>query len=282
MAWVKRFAELLAATKDAPTVAAITHHYYVGGPPSDPKLTRAKLLSADPRVTRDSVAVLTAAKLVGAKARLTEGNTCYHGGKPGVSDVFAATLWASEYALTLASMGYAGVNLHGGGGKQVADSLGGKLPGELLLPPGSGWHPSPFYTPIASGPQGGYVAEPVYYGLLLADYFAGCTMVQAEVPGAPAGLLVFAARGDSKSARLGKVMRVALINTTEEDVRVKMSGYGKVEADRLTASALDAKDVRFGGGEVTAKGTLSGSKTERVKGDEVVVARGSAMLLGWL
>src|ERR1035441_5901244 len=31
----------------------------------------------------------TAASKIGARVRMTEGNTCYRGGKPGVSDVFA-------------------------------------------------------------------------------------------------------------------------------------------------------------------------------------------------
>ena len=64
---------------------------------------------------------------------MTEGNTCYRGGKPGFSDVFAATLWSADYCLLLASLGYSGVNLHGGSAKQVANSLGGTLPGDALI-----------------------------------------------------------------------------------------------------------------------------------------------------
>ena len=63
---------------------------------------------------------------------MTEGNTCYRGGKPGVSDVFAASLWAADYLLELASLGYAGVNLHGGDGQMVANSLGGLGMGTVL------------------------------------------------------------------------------------------------------------------------------------------------------
>jgi hypothetical protein len=63
---------------------------------------------------------------------MTEGNTCYRGGKPGVSDVFAAALWSADYSLLLASNDYLGVNLHGGTGKSVANSVGGFLPGDRL------------------------------------------------------------------------------------------------------------------------------------------------------
>ena len=114
--------------------------------------------------------------------RMTEGNTCYRGGKPGVSDVFGASLWAADYLLTLASLGYSGVNLHGGSGKAVADSLGGTLPGELLMPDPKAPHPRPFYTPIAEV-EGKYVAEPVFYGMLFTQEFAGSTIRASAAPG---------------------------------------------------------------------------------------------------
>jgi hypothetical protein len=47
--------------------------------------------------------------------RMTEGNSCFGGGKPGVSDALASALWAMDYMLYVASKGYVGVNLHGGG-----------------------------------------------------------------------------------------------------------------------------------------------------------------------
>jgi hypothetical protein len=43
-------------------------------------------------------------------------------------------LWAADYLLKLASYGCAGVNLHGGGSKQIRASLGGHFPGEQLDP----------------------------------------------------------------------------------------------------------------------------------------------------
>ena len=87
---------------------------------------------------------------------MTEGNTCYRGGKPGVSDVFASSLWAADYSLLLASNGYSGVNLHGGTGKSVANSVGGSLPGDSILKTHGATaeqiaaRPHPFYTPIAT------------------------------------------------------------------------------------------------------------------------------------
>src|SRR5579864_6498177 len=108
------------------------------------------------RVQNTANTAAAAASKIRARVRMTEGNTCYRGGKPGVSDVFAAAMWAADYALHLAVNGYTGVNLHGGSGPSVANSVGGSLPGDELLrqqgetPEKIATHPHPFYTPIAS------------------------------------------------------------------------------------------------------------------------------------
>ena len=175
--WLSTVTDRITALPHPPRVAALTHHYYFGGPPSNPDVNIARLLAPDPTVPRAAAAVRAAAAKLQVPYRMTEGNTCYRGGKPGVSDVFAAALWAADYALNLASLGYAGLNLHGGdGGKYVGNSLGGHLPGEDLLKPGDPAQPRPFYTPIANR-NGAYVAEPVFYGLQFAAAFAGATMV---------------------------------------------------------------------------------------------------------
>jgi len=54
------------------------------------------------------------------------------------------------------SLKYSGVNLHGGTGKSVANSVGGSLHGDGLLqtqgetPEQIAMHPHPFYTPITT------------------------------------------------------------------------------------------------------------------------------------
>jgi hypothetical protein len=165
----------------APHIAALTHHYYFGGPPSNPQTNIDHLLQPDPRVLQLAHDISAAAQRLSAGIhqpvpyRMSEGNTCYRGGKPGVSDVFAASLWAADYLLLLASLGYCGVNLHGGSAQQVANSLGGRLPGDALIANHSEIHPRPFYTPIAQfGDR--YVAEPVFHGMRFAQRFAGATI----------------------------------------------------------------------------------------------------------
>lgn len=98
---------------------------------------------------------------------MTEGNPCFLGGKPGMSEVFAASLWIADYLLLIASLGYAGANIHGGSGKVAASSLGGVLPGERLSSDPDIPHNCPFYTPIAGGPIH-FTAAPPYYGMQFA------------------------------------------------------------------------------------------------------------------
>ncbi len=89
-----------------------------GGPATNPDVNIPNMLKAGSdgqgadRLA--DMAAASAAVKMGVRVRMTEGNTCYRGGKPGVSDVFAAALWAADYSLLLASNNYSGINLHGG------------------------------------------------------------------------------------------------------------------------------------------------------------------------
>ena len=178
--WLAQIADMWPSVPNPPDVIRLTHHYYFGGPATNPAVNIPNLLSPATmaKVQKTADIATAAAKKMGVRVRMTEGNTCYRGGKPGVSDVFAAALWAADYSLLLASNNYSGVNLHGGTGKSVANSVGGFLPGDVLLkdkgetPEQIASHPHPFYTPIASfGSE--YVLEPVAYGLKFAGLFSG-------------------------------------------------------------------------------------------------------------
>src|SRR5262249_34165170 len=156
-------------------ITTLTHHYYFGGPATNPEVNIPNLLkpATMAKVQNTANIATAAAKKMGVRVRMTEGNTCYRGGKPGMSDVFAAALWAADYSHLLASNNYSGVNLHGGTGKSVANSVGGFLPGDVLLKNEGATaeqiatHPRPFYTPIATfGTE--YKLEPAAYGLKFA------------------------------------------------------------------------------------------------------------------
>lgn len=235
--WSARIAERLAPMAEKPRVAAISHHYYFGGPPSNPQVNIGRLLKPDPRVMKTAATTREAADKLHVPYRMTEGNTCYRGGKPGVSDVFAASLWAADYLLLLASLGYAGVNLHGGDGQMVANSLGGTLPGEELMPDRTVPHARPFYTPVAHiGDK--YVLEPVAYGMLFAGKFAGAKFMALDFNPGTVNATAYAA-----TLPTGQEI-VAIINKDEtQPLTVRVPGFSLGE--KLTAPSLTSKDVQI-------------------------------------
>lgn len=251
--WSTVIADRIAALAphDRPDVAAVTHHYYFTGPPSNPKATLANLLKTDPRVAKVAETTREAAVKVGSKYRMTEGNSCYRGGKPGFSDVFGAALWAADYALSLASFGYSGINLHGGGGKAVADSLGGTLPGEALMPDPSVPHPRPFYTPIASM-DGKYVAEPVYFGLKFVQHFAGATLVPVDFDPGTVNATAYAAKLPN-----GRTLIAVINKDATQSTEITLPGRGKGTLYRLTAPALTTHEAHLSNGERTKGNTLN-------------------------
>ena len=268
--WSTVIADRLAALapQDRPNVAAVTHHYYFTGPPSNPKAQLDKLLQADPHVRSVAETTRAAALKVGSKYRMTEGNSCYRGGKPGFSDVFGAALWAADYALTLASLGYAGVNLHGGGGKAVADSLGGTLPGEALMADPKVPHPRPFYTPIADM-NGKYVAEPVYFGLKFAQHFAGARMIPVDFAAGAVNATAYAAK-----LRDGRTV-VAIINKdATQSTRISLQGLRQGRLYRMSAPSLMSHEANL---------EEASTKELRAKGGAVsweVPAASAALLIG--
>ena len=236
-----------------PDVAALTHHYYFTGPPSNPKATIANLLQPDPKVDKlatdihDAAARLSEGEHRVVPYRMTEGNTCYRGGKPGLSDVFAASLWSADYLLRLAQLGYAGVNLHGGEGKYVAESLGGTLPGDELVHDDPASHPHPYYTPIAHIGSS-YVAEPVSFGMRFAQRFAGATLIGLDFDPGSVNATAYAAKAPD-----GRILVGVINKDAAQDLQLALPGYRI--ADRLTAESLTSTAVHFGA--VAASGALT-------------------------
>ncbi len=253
--WLTEIADAWGSVEHAPRIAALTHHHYFGGPATNPDVNIPNLLKAATmaRVQATADTANAAASKMGVRVRMTEGNTCYRGGKPGVSDVFAAALWAADYSLLLASNSYTGVNLHGGTGMSVANGLGGSLPGDQMLaaqgvtPAQIASHPHPFYTPIATfGSE--YILEPVAYGLRFANSFAGATFFNA---GLTPQLQAAGVNASAYAARLadGTTAVVVLNKDAENDLALRLDfGSGKtasVTTETLRAPALDSREAHI-------------------------------------
>lgn len=246
--WVVRF------TQEAPKlfpgrIVACTGHYYAEGPPDNPRVTVARLLAPDPRVDRDLTLIVEAADSAGIHYRMTEGNSCYRGGKPGMSNAFCSSLWAADYMLKLASHGCVGVNLHGGGSKQIKESLGGHLPGESLDPTAADVaKEGSFYTPVAGSRESGFKARPVLYGMKLAGLLAGGRMRTAAFEIAQPGATAYAADMESGGTR------VVIINKdTSSGLNVRIAADRPAKAWRLEAPSLTATaDVTLAGSSIGA------------------------------
>ena len=253
--WLTEIADQWPSIQSPLRVTTLTHHYYFGGPATNPEVNIPNLLkpATMEKVQNTANIASAAASKMSARVRMTEGNTCYRGGKPGVSDVFAAALWSADYSLLLASNNYSGVNLHGGTGKSVANSVGGSLPGDALLeasgetPEQIAAHPHPFYTPIATFGSD-YTLEPVAYGLKFAGSFSDGTLLKTDfstkLEDAGVNATAYAAKLPG-----GHTSVIILNKDAGADLDVELDfgrgTSGAVEAEKLYAPALDSREAHI-------------------------------------
>jgi hypothetical protein len=262
VSWLAHIADRWAGVANPPRVTTLSHHYYFGGPATNPDVNIPNLLkpATMAKVQRTADIATAAAQKMGVRVRMTEGNTCYRGGKPGVSNVFAAALWSADYALLLASNNYSGINLHGGTGKSVANSVGGVLPGDVMLKEQGlsaseiERYPHPFYTPIATF-GGQYELQPVAYGLQFANALSGATLVANDLT---AKLQAAGVNATAYAAKLpdGAMSLIVLNKDAERDLALTVD-FGKghtkrLEIATLNATALDSRTMHI----AHAKGDL--------------------------
>lgn len=202
-----------------PDIVLLTVHYYAMGPAGNPAATMDNLLSPDPKLTtmkwRNVAIVQDAMRVAHLPCRISEVNSCWNGGLAGVSDAFGSALWCADMMLHFASLGIAGVNLHGGG---------------------HGW-----YSPIVGSPSAGLERRPEYYGIQFAQHFAGTTMVRATLDCSSDRVTAWAARATHRGRQRNLL---ALINKTETPAQIQLTGslsQFRWSASRLTAPSLDAK-----------------------------------------
>ncbi len=258
--WVTRFGEQVpdAVSK---SLVAMTGHYYAEGPPNDPRVTIERLLAGNPKIAAEMERIETVARANGRVYRMTEGNSCYRGGKPGMSDAFAAALWAGDYMLELASMGCAGVNLHGGSSAFLTAGLGDHTPGmDVARSPQK--KRSGFYSPISTEPSTPVKAQPVFYGMMMANQLAGGTPLRVE--GMPSGV-----NATSHGASEGRGMKVAIFNKdAQQGLDLSIRGPRSVKsatAWRLQAPALDATDgTTLAGAEIGEHAVWSPRMVEKI------------------
>jgi hypothetical protein len=204
--YVTGFAE--DAKKSAPDVVLLTSHYYAMGPAGAPGMTIDRLLSPDPKLERDLPTIMAAARAAGLPYRMSEGNSCWNGGQPGVSDTLASALWVAEMMLEFASAGCAGVNLHGGGNS--------------------------YYTPIAGDLASGFERRPEFFGMQLTKPFIASTLLRSSLACDNNRIRAYA-------ARKGASILVLAMNKTEQPALIQLPFSRANREWQLQGPALDAK-----------------------------------------
>lgn len=211
-------------------VRFISHHYYAEGPPTDPSMTIERLLGPDPKLQREFQGMKAVQAETGLPFRLAETNSCFSAGKQGVSDTFASALWGCDLMYQLASQGGIGINFHGGG---------------------YGW-----YTPIAGTRDNGFLARPIYYGMLLfaqagAGHLVDCKMDSDEPLPLVSAYGLRTDDGRLKSVILNKNLNHGIQLTLNAGLKVQSAKGLRLVAPRVN----DTTDVTLGGAPVGASGS---------------------------
>jgi hypothetical protein len=192
--WMEQFA------RDDRDIALLTAHHYITGQ-ANPAATLETMLANNTKYDPVQARFQAAAQSAGKPWRICETASFSGGGKEGVSDTFAASLWALDYLFVLAGHGCAGVNMETG-----VNHLG--------------W--ISHYTPIGDDLKGHYSAAPEYYGLLAFALMSGHDLVAVDCQANGINLsahavygdeIVYAVRGDPNTVHAaGKETWVTLIN----------------------------------------------------------------------
>jgi hypothetical protein len=195
-------------------IVMLTGHYYAMGPSGSPEATLDQLKEPEAKTAtfkRAGYDIVDAARRVsGLPYRMSEGNSCWDGGKVGVSDVHAASVWGANRMLDWAQRGWIGVNWHGGGYGN--------------------------YSPIVGTPTKGFSARPLYFGTQFAQMLDGATfLATSETPDDPY-LGTYALRQHGRD-------RIAIVNQRETPVTVELPHAPEAKRVVLTGPSASARDA---------------------------------------
>ena len=245
------------AQAEAADIFLLTRHYYVANG-QNATSTMSLLLQPDPALPGELSAMDTAATAnhIASGYRLSEANSFYNGGAPGISDGFGTSLWAINFLFTNAWAGSAGVNFHGGGN-------------------GSG------YTPIGDDGTAAVSVRPEYYGLYLFSQAADGQLVATTSTPSSSSLYAYAVAA-------GSATHMILVNTsTNVSLNVSVQFGAKATTATfvtLTGPSLDSTTGELmNGAAIQADGTwapLAPPPLTLTSGAvQIPVAAGSALLL---
>jgi hypothetical protein len=235
--------------REASSIGVLSLHYYAGNPAWSPPLDyllKPQAATSGPAVFASSIAAAHARHI---PIRITELNSFFGVGAPGLSNAFSAALWSIDTMFEYVKAGVDGVNWEAEGGNYCSPFL---------------------FNRTTAGEKSIFTlktATPLYYGLLFfqAATGGGAKLLPVEVD-TRANLKAWATMDRSGRTRL------AILNkdeTAQGKVIVQMPGYRKATVLRLLApSYTSLTGVTFGGRTLdgSADGKLLGvEKSETVR-----------------
>jgi hypothetical protein len=233
--WVVRFAR-----DEGTDIKLLTHHYYREG--QNPSSTIEKLLHPDPKLDPLLAKFRSASDASRVPFRICETNSFSGGGKPGVSDTFAAALWVLDFMFTLAAGGCAGVNIETG-----VNQLG------FISS----------YSPIGDDERGHYWATPEYYGMLAFAQSGRGRVIGCSIDTRGRNINAYATQ-----AAPDRVMLI-IINkepSLHADILVDAGAVARFRSRslcRLLAPSLESKlGITLGGADVSSEGLWRPSRIE--------------------
>ena len=192
---------------------------------------------------------------------MTEGNSCYRGGKPGVSNAFCSALWAADYLLKLAELWLCRGEPSWRRRRCDSPRPSADICRERSFPPTAAAIAAEgsFYTPIAGSREKGFSARPVFYGMKLAGVLAGGRMRPAHFDHAPANAAAWAAEMPDGSTRL-----VLLNKDASQKLQISIASAHDARLWRLQAPGLTAiSGVTLAGAEIRPGKTWQPLQEER-------------------
>ncbi len=252
--------------RPTPGLAEVTDHTYPLSVCGGKTVTIAELLGSG--ATRyeaaNADAVVNAARALHVTPAMTETNSVVCAGEPGVSDTFAASLWALDYSLLLAQHGVANAQFMDGTNAAGCDP----------------------YTPLCPT-TGDLTPRPIYYGMLATELVGPGSLVGVTNPDA-ADIRAYAVRdGHHLTVVLDDVQDPATNGPTTINLAL---GSARLREGRLIAlttadpAGLAATaGISLGGREVGPHGAFLPPRTSRVAVHDgtavVTVPPGSAAVI---
>jgi hypothetical protein len=236
--WLTEFAR-----DEGSDLRLLTQHYYSEGPPQNPASTIETLMHPGARLSNMLASCRAASKASGIPYRICETNSCFGGGKPGVSDTLASALWVLDYLHTIAAADGAGANI-----ETDVNHLG------FIS----------YYTPIWND-NGAFSAKPIYYGMLAFLLGSTGNRIRADLDAADLNVKAY-------SVRTSNGLAVTVINKeASRNARVRIETQGS--SSRASAVRLEGPSLESKTGVTLARSSVADSGTWKPAHEEELSVR---------